>query len=70
MVRLYALVYTFVNKICRNRRILNHLLRESKIKFQMFHSSTGSSPTITLTVGRKERSDSINLVEVFHPNPN
>merc|ERR1712074_21806 len=54
LVRLYALVYTFVNKLCRNRRILNHLLKESKIKFQMFQSSTGPSPTIAMTVGREK----------------
>ena len=70
LVRLYALVYTFVNKLCRNRRILNHLLKESKNKFQMFQSSTGPSPTIAMTVGREKRADSISLVEVFHPNSN
>ena len=70
VARLYALVHTFVSKICRSRRILNHLFRENKINFQMFHSSTGTVPTVAMKVGEEKRADSLKLVDVFHPNSN
>ena len=39
-VRLYSLVYSFVSKLCQNRRIVVQLLKNSKLTFQMFNTFT------------------------------